>query len=236
MSTVLLLFCRMTLEVADDLHCSCQRATQTSRLRQSQAGSGIFCPEDEFDVSQAFTSSTESLPRVNSQHNQLQNTVCKCYLPLCQRTLNSTSLASSACPPRSMLRMNSPSRTKCHVSSILLNQLRLVSFLTLLSVSLFHQVDVAMARAMGNPREPEHGQDGDTTLPVRCTLPFSHYDCGSIASVRYTYLNGTCQRTLEWIGGEGCEYDGTENSFASEQECADVCIPSGSPTTTTAGV
>lgn len=217
----------MTIQGVDDLHCSCQRATQTSRLRpgakQSLTGN-IFCPEDELDVSQTFTSS-KSLPPVNS-HNQLQTTVCKCCLPLCQRTLNST----SACPSRLMLRMNS-SVTKNHVSSVLLHQLRLISFLILLSVSLFHQVDFATARAMGNPQQP---QDDDTTLPVRCTLPFSHYSCGSVATVRYTYLNGSCQRTLEWIGGSGCEYDGTENSFATEQECVDVCIPA-SPTTT-AGV
>ena len=217
---------RMTTEVADDLHCSCQRATQTSRLlrpgaRQSQTGS-IFCPEDELDVSQAFISSKSLLP-VNS-HNQLQNTVCRCCLPRCQRTLNS----ASACPSRLMLRMNSSSRAVNHVSSVLLHQLRLISFLILLSVSLFHQVDLASARAMGNPQQP---QDDDTTLPVRCTLPFSNYACGSIATVRYTYLNGSCQRTLEWIGGSGCEYDGTENSFATEQECVDVCI-SASPTTT----
>ena len=217
--------------MADDLHCSCQRATQISRLRsgakqssQLQAGSIIFCPEDEFDVSRAFISS-KSLSSVNN-HSRLHDTACKCCFSLCQRTLNST----SECPSRSMLRKNSSStRTKNHFS-ILQHQLRLVSFLLLLSLSLFHQVDLATARAMGNPQQPQHGQDDDTTIPVRCTLPFSHYDCGSIASVRYTYLNGSCQRTLEWIGGSGCEYDGTENSFATEQECLEVCVPA-SPTT-----
>ena len=221
----------MTKEMADDLHCSCQRATQISRLRpgakqstQLQAGSSIFCPENEFDVSQAFI----SLSAANSP-SQLQDMTCKCCSSLCpQRTLNST----SECPSRSMLRKNSSStRTKNHFSSVLQHQLRVVSFLLLLSLSLFHQVDLATARAMGNPQQPEDGQHEDTTLPVRCTLPFSNYDCGSIPSVRYTYQNGSCQSTnLEWIGGSGCEYDGTENSFATEQECLDVCLPA-SPTT-----
>jgi hypothetical protein len=227
--------CRMTKEVTDDLHCSCQRATLISRLRpgakQSRIGDSIFCPEDEFDISQTFISSKSLSPVHSNRHSQLPDTVCKCCSPPCQRTLTST----SECPSRSVLQNNSSSRTKNHISgSVLQHQLRLVSFLLLLSLNLFNQVDIATARAMGNPQQPEHGQDEDTTVPVRCTLPFSHYDCGSIASVRYTYLNGSCQRTLEWIGGSGCEYDGTENSFATEQECVDVCIPA--IPTTTAGV
>lgn len=213
-------------EVTDDLHCSCLRAThQTSRLRpgakQTQAGS-TFCPQDELDKSQqAVTTSLESLPPVNCQ-----NTMCSCCLLRCQRTLNSV----STCPSRSSLRMRSSSRTTSVIApSVLLHQLRLLSLLIFLSVTLFHQVDLATARAMGQPQQQE---DDDATLPVRCTLPFSNYDCGSIATVRYTFRNGSCLRTLEWIGGSDCEYDGTENSFTSEQECVDVCIPAATPITT----
>lgn len=210
-------------EVVDDLHCSCQRAAQTPRLRpgvrQPQTGSTFF-PQEEHDVSQAFISS-KSLPPVNCQ-----STVCKCCLPQCQRTV-------STCLSRSALRTNFSLRTTTRVApSILLHQLRLISFLILLSVSLFHQVDLATARAMGQPQQHEQGQGQDSIIPVRCTLPFSNYDCGSIATVRYTFLNGSCQWSLEWIGGSDCEYDGTENSFASEQECMDVCIPAAILTTT----
>ena len=216
----------MTAEVTDDLYCSCQRATQASRQRlgaKLSQKSDTFC-QDKVDESQTFKSLQPTLSVCH--YDQLWSTTCKCSLPhQCQRTHS-----VSACPSRSVLRIPSSSsaRTTTHISSILLHQLRLISFLILLSVSLFQQIDIATARAMGHPQQ--QGQDDDT-LPARCTRAFSNYDCGSLLVARYTFRNGSCQSALEWIGGPDCEYDGTENSFTSEQECMDVCIP-GPPTTT----
>ena len=100
-----------------------------------------------------------------------------------------------------------------------MKQLRLLSFLTLLSLSLLSQIDLTVAAPLLD--EP--------VLPDRCFLSFSQYDCGGFKETRYTYRNGSCRMAIEWIG-PGCEYDGTENSFPSKEECEEVCIPDA-PTT-----
>ena len=239
----------MIATVEGDVCCSYQPRLTQSRLRprrtnllqkdctQFRGGeeAELDCESLEFS-----TSSILSLQRTLSGTNcataacQKQRRVCKCCLSAsCQRTIIG-SVSAVTCPSRSrstVLRISSPRAlptTRPCVSSVLIHQLKLVSVLILLSVSLFHQVDLAAARAMGHATEP---QDYNDTLPVRCSIPFSNYACGSIATERYTFLNGSCHSILEWIGGSNCEYDGTENSFSTEQECADVCIPVSQSTT-----
>ena len=151
----------------------------------------------------------------NSGH-RLQATTCKssCY----SRTRSLSRCQSST--------LRTSSSLSIFNLSLLIKQLRLLSFLTLLSVSLFSQVDIATARAI--PQE-QQGEDGG--LPERCRLPFSSYSCGGFRETRYTYKNGSCHNVIEWTG-VGCEYDGTENSFATEEECQEVCIPRISTTGT----
>lgn len=150
----------------------------------------------------------------NSGH-RLQATMCKSSC--CTRTHSLSAYRSST--------LRTSSASSIFNLSLSIKQLRLLSFLTLLSVSLFTQVDMVTARAI------EQQQGEDSGLPERCRLPFSSYGCGGFRETRYTYRNGSCHNVIEWTG-VGCEYDGTENSFATEEECQEVCIPS-IPTTGT---
>ena len=155
----------------------------------------------------------------------LANRNCQLQAMTCKSSCCARTRSLSACQPRTLRASSASSIVNL---SLLIKQLRLLSFLTLMSVGLFSQVSVATARAI----QQQQVEDSDSlSLPDRCRLPFSSYSCGGFHETRYTYKNGSCHSAIEW-SGPGCEHDGTENSFATEEECIEVCIPMA-PTTGT---
>ena len=200
----------------DRLRCSYQGTTSATVIR-----TGVENTSEEvsdFQLSEFLQTTAPSqcptcclCTRIGSANcgHQLQAMTCKSSC--CTRTHSLSACRSSS--------LRTSSKLSILNLSLLIKQLRLLSFLTLLSVSLFSQVDTATARAI------QQGEDGGgVNLPERCRLPFSSYSCGGFRETRYTYKNGSCHNVIEWTG-VGCEHDGTENSFATEEECQEVCIP-----------
>ena len=201
---------------ADDLHC-CKGPVPTSSSQRTGAQFALKKSDFRQDV-------------ITSLSASVQSTLSFCFN--CLSAQSNSRLQTTACKySQSYLRIHSasqskPLRTPSFISSSLTQQLRLLSLLMLFSVSFFQQIDLAVSVPS---RHREVDQDY-SNLPERCRIPFSYYECGGFQESRYTYHNGSCHSMIEW-SGPNCEYDGTENSFATEEECREVCIPVA-PTTT----
>lgn len=193
--------------LAGESHCSCLGTASTA----IKTGAESTFSQD-VTISRLTLACTAICPCPENSSQQLQTPVCRPSLCYTASPSQSTSLLNH-------FKTCSSNESKHFTLSLLLKQLRMFAFLSLLAISLFNQIDVASARAIQQQRQ---GQEGN--IPDRCRLPFSYYSCGGFQEMRYTYRNGSCHHAIEW-SGPGCEYDGTENSFATEEECLEVCSP-----------
>ena len=225
-----------------DVRCSCHRRASAhnitlSRTKQSGARSGLSTSLSASTYTQSSSQSTSMVCRclncrqcTEEEHSHHEHLQAAAHRVSSYRRTQPLSQSAVSCQSRSVR----TSSSKLLILSPLIKHLKVLSFLALLFVCVLDNVHLASARPIHHQQhhqqhEQQQQESSSYELPERCTLPFSYYGCGGFQDLRYTYRNGSCRSVIEW-SGPGCEYDGTENSFATQEECESVCLP---PVTTT---